>query len=467
MSFFALYIFNSYMAGEMYKHAEKDIHTGISLMQGQIIHTVSQFGGKALHPLLDNFKRDSHFQNIYVFNSNDSLVYQSDTTSAHFGEPAFIKTADLNEDVSIESFTSRSDPNLRAYIRFQNAPSCQQCHNSSKKYLGMLVFDIPLGDTTENISTMRNFSILYSVLIVFIILVSAFLVHYRFVKKSLYKFHRSIDIINQGNLDERLSIPDSKELGKLGKSFNDMVDTFQKTQKELQIYNQKELENKYKMATIGEMTARLAHEIRNPITGIANAAEILVEHVPEDENKPVLEEIRRQAERVNNAISNMLRFSKSTNITLEKNDINEIIRNLVFFVKNQTHHKKVEFKKELQENIPLFRFDQEKIENVLLNLVLNAIQSISEAGTVTFKTAFDTGKKQVIITVEDTGAGIPGPILKDIFNPFFTTRTEGTGLGLAIARENVEKHKGKIWAESEESKGTKFFITLPIDNKST
>ncbi len=461
MSFFALYIFNNYMSKELHKHAEEDIYSGLTVMHAHFIQTISLIGGKALHPLLDSFKDNKHFQSLYLFDSEDGLVYQSGDDTLTPARPEFKKMSDLQEDISIQPIEGEDEPGLLAYIRFRNSPTCYQCHDPSKKYLGMLVFDIALGRTSQHITLMRNFSIGYSAMIVFLVLFSAFIVHFRLVKKSLSSFHNTINSINKGNLDERFFIPKSRELAELGKSFNEMVGTFQKTQQQLQVYHQKELENKQRMATIGEMAARLAHEIRNPLTGIANAAEILVRQVPEDEFKPILEEIRRQAERVNNAISNMLRFSRPSSINPHSSDINDLIRTLVFFIKNQTKSKKIEFRQELQEDIPSFSFDREKIENVLHNLGLNAIQAIPKNGTITFKTAYDPEKKTVTITVEDTGTGMPEHVKENIFNPFYTTRTEGTGLGLAISREIIEKHKGKIWVESEESKGTRFFITLP------
>ncbi len=461
MSFFALYLFNNYMTREVHKHAEEDIYSSLSIMHAQFLQTISQVGGKALHPLLDSFKENKYFQRLYLFNSNDSLVYISEADSLTGKVPGFKKISELKEDISIQPDEEGKEPGLWAYIRFRNSPECYQCHTPAKKYLGMLVFDITLERTNQHIALMRNFSLGYSAMIVFLVLASAFIVHYRLVKKSLKSFHDTINNINKGNLNERIAIPKSRELGELGKSFNEMVDTFQKTQQQLQVYHQKELEDKRKMATIGEMASRLAHEIRNPLTGIANAAEILVTQLPEDENKPILEEIHRQAERVNNAITNMLRFSRPSAINPEMNNINEVIRTLIFFIRNQTRNKKIEFRQELQEDIPLFPFDSEKIENVLHNLALNAIRAIPKKGVITFKTAYDPEKKRVTITVEDTGTGMSEQVLKNIFNPFFTTHTEGTGLGLAISKEIVEKHRGRIWVESEESKGARFYIILP------
>jgi signal transduction histidine kinase len=269
-------------------------------------------------------------------------------------------------------------------------------------------------------------------------------------------------LINEGNFDKRLAIPEVQELGGLGRDFNKMVDTFEKAQKELQIYHQKELQNSQKLATIGEMSARIAHEIRNPITGIARAMEIIVADMKDTDHKPILEEIQRQANRVNQAISNMLKFSRSKEIFLEQGDINEVIKSLVFFLQYQAHDKKINFELDIYADLPNFRFDHELIENVLLNLSFNSIQAIPDEGTITYSTRFKADEKLVLISVRDNGCGIPYETGTEIFKPFYTTNTKGTGLGLAISKDIIEKHGGELKFVNNEDKGCTFLITLPV-----
>jgi len=276
------------------------------------------------------------------------------------------------------------------------------------------------------------------------------------------QFRSAIKLINDGNLDSRLAIPEVREFGSLGKDFNQMVESFENAQKELQAYHQKELLNTQKLATIGEMSARIAHEIRNPITGIARAMEVIIADMKDSDHKPILEEIQRQANRVNQAISNMLRFSRSKEIFLEKGDINEIIKSLVFFLKYQAHDKEVNFELAVAEDIPQFLFDRELIENVLLNISLNAIETIPENGTIKFTTHYYAKRKVVVISVSDNGSGISAETGTEIFKPFYTTRTKGTGLGLAISKDIIEKHKGELWFENNAGKGCTFFISLPV-----
>jgi signal transduction histidine kinase len=198
-----------------------------------------------------------------------------------------------------------------------------------------------------------------------------------------------------------------------------MLDSFQKTQKELQEYHRRELRSNYKMATIGEMSARLAHEIRNPVTGIANASEILVSNAKDEQSKPILEEIQRQAKRVNNAITDLLKYSRKSDLNLSINNINELIERTVLFLNNQVKNKEVEFRLELQDDLPHFRFDIEQIENVFLNLGLNAIHFINEKGTITFKTVFNPAESRIYANVVDTGQGIPEENLSRVFHPYW------------------------------------------------
>jgi signal transduction histidine kinase len=289
------------------------------------------------------------------------------------------------------------------------------------------------------------------------------ILHFRIIKKSLSEFKSTINKINSGDLDCRVDIPQSKELGELGHSFNTMIDHFQQAQKELQKYHLEEIRNKQKLASIGEMSARLAHEIRNPITGIANAIEIILGETKESQNMPVLEEIQRQANRVNKAISNLLKFSRTKELNVQEASINDIIKSIVFFLKSQGNGKIITYKVELDEDIPSFKFDPEQIENVFLNLGINATQTIDKEGTITIRSSYDPYQKQVTISFSDTGKGIPENKISEIFNPFFTLRTEGTGLGLAIVKEIIDMHNGSILVYNNPDHGATFQITLPVN----
>jgi two-component system NtrC family sensor kinase len=292
------------------------------------------------------------------------------------------------------------------------------------------------------------------------------IMHYRFVKSGLSSFRKSIDIINKGDISERVPIAKSKELGELAKQFNIMMDNFQETSKQLNEYHEKELQDAQKLATIGEMSARLAHEIRNPITGIANAIEVFSETVEDEQDKSILEEIKRQAKRVNDAVTKLLKYSKSQDLNAENNNMNEVIQSIVFFLKNQSGSERITYILDLDSKLPEVKFDREQTEIALMNISLNAIQAIFGKGSITYKTSFDDQANMLFIEISDTGSGISEENINKIFKPFYTTKTEGTGLGMSIIKETIEKHNGKIKVKSKINEGTTFIITLPGNNTS-
>lgn len=419
----------------------------------------TEHDSKSTVSILDKINEYDWVANAYIYNSDEELKYSSKY------KPIVIKDLEKRNPLAPNKKVNwlRVNQYSRILVEIENKPACYACHNPMIKKLGYAIYDVTIEDSNQYKNISFKFSLIYGVFMVLIIASLVILMHYKSIRKSLNHFHSKIEIINKGALNERLDIPKDKELGELGKKFNEMLDNFQKTQNELLVFHKKELSYNKKLATIGEMAARLAHEIRNPITGIANAIEIIVDEMGVKGNKPILEEIRRQARRVNDAVSSLLIYSRSKDLNLHEQDINELISSLVLFLKSQNHNKEISFNLDLQPEVPTFKFDQEKIENALLNLGLNAIQSIEHSGSVTFQTNYDPLKKVVNLAVEDTGVGIPENTVSEIFTPFYTTRTEGTGLGLAIVKDIVEKHSGEIWVEKNKVKGSIFYISLPLE----
>jgi signal transduction histidine kinase len=412
--------------------------------------------------MLKESEKDTNVLNTYLVDPDSKVVYPQNSL-ALVNDTAWIKDLySQQKNVSIKSYPDVPVPYYRVFMKMRNRRSCTRCHNPDQKNLGIIVMDVSNKETQGIVSFTRTFGLYYTLFILFCIFTLVAYLHYKFIRKSLGQFRSKITLINQGNLDVRLDIPEVRELGSLGKDFNEMIDTFEKTQIELQLYHQKELQHSEKLATIGEMSARIAHEIRNPITGINRAIDVIISEMNDSENKPILEEIQRQANRVNQAIANLLKFSRSKDISLEPGNINEVLRSMVFFLSNQKQDKTIEFELSLSEIVPTFSFDHELIENVIMNLTLNAIQAISDNVKITYTTRYDVFANKVIVSICDNGSGISDEIGNEIFKPFYTTRTKGTGLGLAISKDIIEKHNGEIWYENNVDAGCTFFISLPV-----
>jgi signal transduction histidine kinase len=460
MSFISFYTFNYFLSKKIFKNSEDQVASVLCLFRDQI---VAMHDGSMIRPILREMNHNKHLLRSYLLDPKGKLIFPDSLKQYPKLNYDPKSLSSLTKDITLTTFPDNDKPYTRALLRFQNGPTCIRCHLHEGRNLGYIVLDVSMNQPEDTVLFTQKFSLIFTAVMILLIFGFVLILHYKIIRKSLSKFQSAISGINRGNLDTRIEIPGSTELGKLGKNFNEMMDQFQKTQKELQRYHQQEIKNSQRLASIGEMSARLAHEIRNPITGIANAIEIIIDETKDSENRPVLEEIQRQANRVNKAVSNLLNYSRTKELNVQESDINEIIKSVVFFLENQSPVKKISFRLDLDSDIPIFEFDPEQIENVLSNLGLNAIYACNVRGVVTFETKLLREQHAVRITVRDTGAGIPEEKLADIFKPFYTTRTQGTGLGLAIAKEIIEMHRGEIRVENNTGQGCSFHITLPVE----
>ena len=455
-------VFNFFLSNKLLTHTEEAFNQ-IDVLKSQYYFIISKHDGRIIKSMLTNIKQDKNVLRTFLVNSKLKVVYPDTYTELFRDTNQFAALFSKQNDITIVNHNEGQVPFSRVFIRLQNVASCHSCHNpANQANLGMIVMDLKNDETRGIIALTQRFSVYYTIFILLSIFTLVAYLHYKYIRKSIKQFKSTIKLINQGNLAARLEIPEAKELGGLSQDFNSMLETFENTQKELQLFHKKQLQNSQKLATIGEMSARVAHEIRNPITGIARAMEVIIAEMKDDSNKPILEEIQRQANRVNQAISNMLKFSRSKELYLQNGNVNDIIKSLLFFLENQAHDKTINFGLDLSDSVPESWFDHELIENVLLNLSLNAIQSIPENGSILFRSSFDNLQKKIIVSVNDNGSGIPLEIGLEIFNPFYTTRTQGTGLGLAISKDIIEKHNGELWFENNNGSGCTFFISLPI-----
>lgn len=453
-------VFNFYLKDKLITHTE-ETYNHMNLLRDQYYFTISQHDGKVIRSMLKNLEQDPDVLRTFLINSKRKLVYPKNHNTPGIDSANVEQYFSSLKDISIVSFSKENPPYSRVFIRLQNIESCQECHNPSTKALGLIVMDLSNHETQSIVNLTKNFSIFYTIAILLAIFTMVAYLHFKYIRKSMQQFRAAIRRINKGDLEKRLDIPEVRELGSLGRDFNEMMATFERTQYQLREYHEKELQNTQKLATIGEMSARIAHEIRNPVTGIARAMEVIITEMKDSANKPILEEIQRQANRVNQAITNLLRFSRTKELILEKGNINDILKSVTFFLQNQSLEKSVRFELQTDDLIPKVSFDHEQLENVIMNLIINSIQSIQEEGVIIIKSSFIDKKNKVLISISDNGKGIPEEAAAEIFKPFFTTRTKGTGLGLAISKDIIQKHEGEIWFKNNEDSGCTFFLTLP------
>jgi PAS domain S-box-containing protein len=222
---------------------------------------------------------------------------------------------------------------------------------------------------------------------------------------------------------------------------------------------EQQLSHSEELATVGEMAAGLAHEIKNPLAGIAGAIQILGETLPkDDERRPVVDKVLEQVKRIDGTVRDLLAYARPKAARLAPTDLHEVIDNAlgVVLLFPQT---RINVVRHFQDALPQAMVDGQQFGQVLSNLFINAIQAMPEGGMLTVSTWSEPNGIQV--SVRDTGKGIPKSKLDRIFDPFYTTKTRGTGLGLPICRRVVEAHHGTISVDSRPGQGAEFIIELP------
>ncbi len=226
-----------------------------------------------------------------------------------------------------------------------------------------------------------------------------------------------------------------------------------------------------RLAALGQLSAGLAHEIRNPLSTIKGSAEMLLKNV--DANGAVAQElagfISTEVDRTNALVTRFLDFARPLALRLEKTEVTEVIDEAVAEVEKHTPPLDVSIYKNYSPDIPPILLDRQLIERVLYNLLLNAAQASPPRGSVTVKTRQlgDTLEGSAVeIAVIDRGTGIAPKDRESIFNPFFTTKSSGVGLGLAIVSKIVDEHGGQITVESEPGAGSVFRVFLPVRENS-
>ncbi|MFH1422190.1 MAG: ATP-binding protein, partial [Planctomycetota bacterium] len=241
------------------------------------------------------------------------------------------------------------------------------------------------------------------------------------------------------------------------------VDSLEKAYDALQTAQEK-LIMAEQMAIIGNMAARIAHEIRNPLVTIGGFARS-INRSPERTSRVKSNAwiIVQEVERLEQILSGIMNFARPSTPVFEQNNINRIIDEVIQLVQNESLSPAIEIIKELDESIPLVTVDGQQIKSVLLNLINNAIAALESEGKIIIKTeAFGDFFE---ISISDTGRGISLELQDKLFIPFFTTRSSGTGLGLPIVKKIVEDHNGSISYKSISGEGTTFFIKLPVRQK--
>jgi len=359
-------------------------------------------------------------------------------------------------------------------------------HSSKQTVLGVLDVAISLHEEDAQIGSSKMKAIYFAVIAILAIsiIIGGFV--RKWVDKPVKALVKGTHNVAAGNLDYVIPNPRSDELGELAHSFNNMTKKLAETRMQLL--------QSGKLASIGRLAAGVAHEINNPLTGVLTYSSFLQKRTKDQpEVQKDLDVIVRETKRCREIVKGLLDFSRQSTPKISRVDIHQAIERTLVVVANQLSLSHVTLVKEFCPDRPQVQADENQLQQVFLNLIVNAIDAIGpEGGTITISSAVTEHspdsvmpmkqipcphkpstidnegilaekQKYIEVTVKDTGCGIPAENLAKIFEPFYSTKDQrGTGLGLSIIWGILDNHNGRITVHSEPGKGATFTITLQV-----
>ena len=345
----------------------------------------------------------------------------------------------------------------------QNQPSCTtascHAHRPEDSVLGVLDVTVSLAEVDRQAARGQARMAAQALLAILASGLLLFWISRRLVVRPVLALAEGTRRVAAGDLSTTIPATGGHELGDLARAFNDMTRRLADARHQLTQAD--------KLASVGRLAAGVAHEINNPLTGVLSYASLLLGRTGGDpQTKADLEVIVRETKRCREIVRGLLDFARPAPPHRQPTDLNDVARRAAAVVMSQLRLSRVSLALDLAETLPAVDADAGQIQQVLVNLLLNAVDAIgAQGGAIRLETRVGAARVAEL-TVVDDGHGIPEDVLSQVFEPFFSTKgPSGTGLGLAISRGIVEGHGGTIEVESEVGRGTRFTVKLPFGSR--
>ncbi len=282
------------------------------------------------------------------------------------------------------------------------------------------------------------------------------------IQRPMLELQEKMALISNGDLDVAVSFSRrNDEIGDLGRNFNYMMQQLRESRKEIETMHRTQMSRAEHLATLGELATGLAHEIRNPLAGIAGVIEIIGRDLPASSPaRAMVKDVRLEINQINRILTDLLETARPHPPQMMRSNLNTTVEHAVMLARQQVLSRPIKIELAQAPDLNEVEHDSDQIHQVVLNLLLNAVQAIDGPGIVSVK----IGEQDdcATVTVADTGRGMAEQQISQIFRPFYTTRSNGTGLGLSLVRRIIEEHSGSIQVSSVLGEGSVFEVQLPF-----
>ncbi len=451
-------------------HLKSDAEQATEIVENMLMEMMRSKTPELMNSLLPKLAQLHHIKMIRIIRPDGEIAFSSSANELNktFKLADFLSFIRSGQDSLFYNVLENNNTYFIKFRKIENKKNCHNCHDPAKAINGILF--VKTSDELSFHTLQTEYILLGFIAIGLIVFLSlaTYVLFVRSVDNPVQKLRKAMEAIERGDFSVRIDHPTKDELGQLAMGLNSMARKLEWAQKHLIEHHQQQMMQAEALAKMGEMAAGLAHEIKNPISGIVFALNSIIRDIPsDDKRREIFEEIIKQANRVEQNLEALLSFAKQTQFERKPTDINSIIQRILLFIRQQPDMESIEVISELHRELPDVLVDAKQIEQVLLNLIINAVQAMPDGGTLKIATEYVQTAEKVRITIQDSGIGIPEEIQDRVFQPFFTTKEKGTGLGLTLCREIILKHSGNLTFESIPGKGTTFIMELPIGSLQT